>query len=137
MAGQHTIPELDAKGLREFAFVTSAAVVILFGLLLPWLFGFAWPRWPWILAVLLVVWGLVAPASLQPVYRTWMRFGLLLSMITTPIIMAIVFYLIVTPTGLIRRLFGSQDPMARKLDQEESYRIPSKKAPAKNMERPF
>ena len=133
---RHPIPELDRKGLREFALVTSAVVVGLFGLILPWLFDLAWPIWPWILAGLLVTSGLVAPMALQPVYKLWMRFGLILSKITTPIIMGLVFFLVITPTGLIRRLF-SGDPLARNFDNEESYRVLSKKAPARNMERPF
>lgn len=135
-SANHRIPELDRKGLREFALVTSAVIVGLFGLLLPWLFDLDWPTWPWILAGILVAWGFIAPMALQPVYKVWMRFGLILSRITTPIIMGLVFFLVITPTGLIRRLL-SADPMARNFDDGESYRVPSKKAPAKNMERPF
>lgn len=132
----HEIPELDTKGLREFSLVTSAVVVGLFGLMLPWLFGFAWPLWPWILAAVLSALGLLAPAAVRPIYRVWMRFGLALNKITTPIILGVVFFLLITPIGLLRRLF-SGDPMARKFTDEASYRVPSQQAPAKNMERPF
>ncbi len=61
---------------------------------------------------------------------------LILSRITTPIIMGLVFFLVITPTGLLRRLLAA-DPLARNFGDRESYRVPSKKAPAKNMERPF
>ena len=132
----HRIPELDRKGLREFALVTSGVIVGLFGLILPWLFDLGLPTWPWILATILVALGLIAPMALRPVYKVWMRFGLILSKITIPIIMGLVFFLVITPTGLIRRLL-SADPMNRSFDGGESYRVPSKKAPAKNMERPF
>lgn len=132
----HRIPDLDAQGLRHFALVTGSVVAGLFGLVLPWLFELAWPRWPWILAAVLIVLGLVVPMALQPVYRTWMRFGLLISKVTTPIIMGLVFFLVVTPTGLIRRLFA-EDPMSRQFDDSESYRIPSTKPQADKMERPF
>ena len=130
------IPELDRKGLREFALVTSGVLVGLFGLLLPWLFNLGWPIWPWILAAVLSVFGFAAPMALRPVYRLWMRFGLVLSRITTPIIMGLVFFLMITPIGLIRRLFSS-DPMARNFHHGDSYRVPREKTPAKNMERPF
>ena len=133
---KHRIPELDRRGLREFALVTGGVIVGLFGLLLPWLFDLGWPTWPWILAGILVALGFIAPMALRPVYTVWMRFGLILNRITTPIIMGLVFFLVITPTGLIRRLL-SGDPMARNFDDGESYRVPSKKAPAKNMERPF
>jgi hypothetical protein len=132
----HRIPELDRKGLREFALVTSGVIVGLFGLVLPWLFDIAWPTWPWILAAVLSVLGMIVPMALQPVYKLWMQFGLLLSKVTTPIIMGLVFYLVITPTGLIQRL-RSWDPMARNFDQGESYRVPRAEIPAKNMERPY
>ena len=132
----HRIPELDKKGLREFALVTSGVIVGLFGLLLPWLFDLAWPAWPWSLAVILSALGFIAPLALRPVYKLWMQFGLILSRITTPIIMGLVFYLVITPMGLIRRL-KSGDPMARDFNTSESYRVPSEKRPAKSMERPF
>jgi hypothetical protein len=132
----HAIPELDNKGLREFALVTSAVVAGLFGLVLPWLFGFAWPLWPWVLAGVLSLLGLVSPSVVRPIYRNWMRFGLLLSKITTPVIMGLVFFLVITPMGLIRRLFA-KDPMAREFNDEVSYRVQSTKPPPENMENPY
>jgi len=135
-ADNHKIPELDRAGLREFALVTGSVIAGLFGLFLPWVLDLAWPVWPWILASILVTVGLAAPMALRPVYKIWMQFGLILSRITTPIIMALVFFLVITPIGLIRRLLSS-DPMNRKFDDGGSYRVPSKKIPAENMERPF
>jgi len=136
MHDAHLIPELDRKGLREFGLVTGGILVALFGLLIPWLLGRAFPLWPWIVMAVLAVWSLAAPLSLRHVYRLWMRFGLVLSRITTPLILGIVFYLLLTPMGLLRRLFGS-DPMARKFDGSDSYRVSSRQAPRKNLERPF
>jgi len=133
----HQIPDLDRKGLRDFGLVTGGIVAVLFGLLLPWLLGHALPVWPWGVAGVLIGWALVSPATMRPLYRGWMRFGLLLSRITTPIILGIVFFLIITPAGFLMRLLG-KDPMARKLDPgARSYRVPSK-TPAKNdMEKPY
>ncbi len=75
--------------------------------------------------------------AMQPVYRIWMRFGLMMSKITTPIIMGAVFYLIITPTGLVMKVF-SRDPLRRKLvDKESSYRVPSHKPERERIERPF
>jgi hypothetical protein len=130
------IPELDRRGLRDFALITSGVIVGLFALVLPWLFDFAWPTWPWILAAVLSAVGLAAPRALRPVYKLWMRFGLVLSKITTPIILGLVFFLMITPIGLFRRMFAS-DAMARNFHAGESYRVMREKAPAKNLERPF
>lgn len=132
------IPTLDKKGYREFGLVTGAIVAGLFGLLLPWLLGFNFPLWPWYLFGVLAVMALAVPMALKPVYKYWMMFGLFMgTYIMTPLIMFIVFYGMFMPFGLVMRLFG-KDGMARKLDQAaETYRVPSDKPPAKNLEKPF
>ena len=137
MAGHAAIiPELDRKGLREFGIVTGAIVAVLFGLFLPWLLEHSWPRWPWIFFGVFAAWGLILPMTLRPVYRVWMRFGIFMSRITTPLLMGLVFYLTITPVGALRRIFGS-DPMRRKFTDEDTYRVPSKKALAENLKRPY
>jgi hypothetical protein len=136
MHDTHPIPELDRKGLREFGLVTGGILVALFGLLIPWLLGRALPLWPWVVMLVLAVWSLVAPLSLRHVYRLWMRFGLVLSRITTPIILGIAFFLVLTPMGLLRRAFG-RDAMARKFDESASYRVPSTETPVEKLEKPY
>ena len=131
------IRKLDAKGLREFAFVTGGLFVGLFGVIFPWLFGAAFPVWPWLLAAVLVTWGAVAPDTLRPVYQGWMKFGLLLNRITTPLVLGIVFYLVVLPLGVVMRLSG-RDPMSRHFDDSaDTYRVASVKPKRENVERPF
>ena len=142
MSAAHPIPELDSKGYREFAFTTGAIVVVLFGLLIPWLFGrefpAEFPRWPWILFAVLAVWGLVAPLTLKPVYTGWMKFGNFMgTYIMTPLIMGLVFFLMFMPIGLLIRIFG-KDLLSKKLDNNaETYRVPSDNPPVKNLEKPF
>jgi hypothetical protein len=133
----HDIPELDGAGLRRFALATAAIVAALFGVLLPWLGGFGWPRWPWGLAAVLVLWGLIRPTSLRPVYRGWMRFGQLASRIMTPLVLGLVFFGLFMPIGIIMRLRG-HDPMRRKLDPAaQSYRVPSRPAPSDSLDKPY
>ena len=137
MAVTDDIAELDAKGLREFALLTAAILVVLFGLALPGLFGFRWPLWPWLLACLLVSWGLLAPASLRLVYRGWMRFGLLMNRIMTPVVLGLVFFVVITPVALVMKMMR-KDPMARSLPAAtNSYRVPSTKPAREKMERPY
>jgi hypothetical protein len=136
MANQ-VIPELDAKGLREFGLVTGAIIAALFGLFFPWLFEVGMPKWPFILGGILGAWGLLHPASLRPVYTSWMKFGLLMGRFTTPVIMGIVFYLVVLPVGLLKRLF-SDDSMTRRLDRDAtSYRVVHEHQSQQHFERPF
>jgi hypothetical protein len=48
--------------------------------------------------------ALVIPGRLEPVRRLWMKLGDAIGRVTTPILMAIVYYLLVTPIGVVRRL---------------------------------
>ncbi len=124
----HLIEELDAKGLRNFGLSFGAIVAALFGVLFPWLLDLAYPRWPW---------SLVAPLTLRPFYRLWMWLGIVLSKITTPVILGVVYFLVITPTGLIARLFR-QDPMRRDCGEHcESFWQNSEKKPPEHMENPF
>ncbi len=133
----HTIPELDRKGLREFGLVTGGIFAGLFGLFFPWLLEIGIPLWPWILGGVLALWALVAPASLRPVYYWWMRFALLLSRVTTPIILGVVFFLVILPVALVMKIVG-RDPMARRFNERAaSYRVSSHRAPRENMEKPY
>ncbi len=133
----HQITPIDRKGLREFGLLTGAIVAVLFGLFFPWLLERAIPLWPWIVAAVLGGWGLIAPESLRPVYHGWMKLGMLLSKITTPIILGVVFFVVMLPIGLLMRVLSS-DPMARKFDADAtSYRVASQKTPKENVERPF
>jgi hypothetical protein len=50
--------------------------------------------------------GVLLPAYMGPLYRLWMRFGLALSKVTTPIFMAIIFFVVITPIGLVARAVG-------------------------------
>jgi hypothetical protein len=137
MTAEHTIPKLDRKGLRQFGFVTGAVVAAVFGLFFPWVLGRGWPLWPWFIAGPLWALAVVSPLWLQPIYRGWMRFGLLASRVTTPVILGVVFFVMISPLALFRRLRG-RDPMNREYGPMlESYRVPSTKHPLKNLERPF
>jgi hypothetical protein len=55
---------------------------------------------------LLFLAGLAIPAQLGPVYRAWMGLALAISKVTTPIVMGAIFFLVLTPSGLIARLLG-------------------------------
>jgi hypothetical protein len=137
MSTQDAIPQLDAKALREFGLVTGAIVVALFGLLLPWLFDQGWPIWPWAVAAPLVMLALVRPLSLRSIYHGWMRFGLLASRVTTPIILGIVFFLLISPMALFRRFVG-QDQMRRSFAPDsKSYRVLSEKPSRNRLEKPY
>ena len=129
--------EISRKDLRNFGLLTGSITSLLFGLFLPWLFEHNYPRWPWYIAVILIVWALALPQTLKPVYRTWMAIGQVLGWVNTRIILSIMFYILILPVGLIMRLVG-KDPMSRKFNSlEESYRVTSEQPDKKHAERPF
>ena len=131
------IQTLDSKGYRKFGLTTGAIVIVLFGLLIPWLFSLNYVKWPWILGGVLVLWALLAPSTLKPVYVGWMKFGNVMNWINTRIILGILFYGIFLPIGALMRLFG-YDPMHRKLDSGlSSYRVTSDNDDKNNVERPY
>jgi hypothetical protein len=137
MAIDHVIPELDHRGLRHFGLTTGAAVVIIFGLFFPWILELGWPTWPWVIAAPLWSLALVRPLWLRRVYRAWMRFGLLASRVMTPLVLGIVFFAMITPMAVVRRLMG-KDSLQRSFDPNaDSYRVKSMKSPAEKLERPF
>ena len=132
-----TVENPGTAELRKFGFVTGAIVACLFGLILPWIFDFAWPLWPWIFAGSAWLWGLVHPDSLYIVYRYWLKFGHVAGWINTRIILGIMFYIIFFPVGAIMRLFGN-DPMRRALDSSAvSYRITSEPLKKNHVESPY
>lgn len=67
--------------------------------------------------------ALLAPALLKPLNTIWFKFGLLLHKIVSPIVMGVLYFLTVTPIGLLLKLFG-KDILNQKLDREaETYWI--------------
>lgn len=133
---QVTIPVLDKRGLREFGFTTGAIIAGLFGILFPYLFERDWPLWPWIVFGVFSMWALLAPTSLNPVYRGWMRLGILLSKVTTPIVLTLAFAIAILPAAIIMRLLR-HDPMRREFRDIDSYRVQSTRPSIENMEKPY
>jgi len=72
------------------------------------------------LGAALVLAGLLVPGRLTPIYRFWMGLALVLSKVTTPIFMGIVYYLVLTPIGLAMRAVG-KNPLARPPAQASAW----------------
>jgi hypothetical protein len=90
-----------------------------------------------ILAALLIAPAVIFPRSLGPVHKVWMKLGHVLGWINTRIILGVVFFAVVTPMGMIRRLFR-KDSMGRQSDSTlDSYRLPRQSRPASHMMRQY
>lgn len=66
------------------------------------------------LGVLLLLGGALVPGRLGPVHAAWMRLALAISKVTTPVLMAIVYFVVITPMGLMRRATGKSPIVPRK-----------------------
>ena len=134
---KHDIPELNKKGLRQFGLMMAGFIAGIFGLVLPWMWGFIYPVWPWAVGGVLLLWALIAPASLRLVYMGWMKVAMAIGNVINHLVLAVVFYVIMLPMGLVMRIMG-KDPMMRRFDEDaESYRVDSKAAHKNHMERPY
>lgn len=136
MMSASDIPELDTSGLRKFGLTTGAILAVLFGGVFPYVLDRPWPVWPWGVFAVLALWAIVAPNTLKPLYHGWMRLGLLLGKVTTPIIMTLVFAVTIVPMALILRILR-RDFMRRKFDGSPSYRVISRRPSVENMEKPY
>ena len=106
---------------RGFGFVFAAVFAVIS--LWPLTGGGAVRIWALAIAALFLGAALVRPNVLRPLNRLWFRFGLLLGRIVSPIVMAVVFLVAITPTALIMRAFG-KDLLRLKFDKDaESYWI--------------
>ena len=78
--------------------------------------------WSLIISFIFFVLGLINSKLLTPLNKLWFKFGILLGNIISPIVMGIVFFLVVTPTGLVMRIFR-KDILKLKKNSSDSYWI--------------
>ncbi len=113
---RHTTPAPSSSD-RSFGMVFTAFFAIVG--LLPLLNGHGMRSWALGLAALFLLLALAVPRTLAPANRLWTKFGLLLHRIVSPVALGVLFFCVVTPTGILMRLFGKDllrlrfDPAAR------------------------
>ena len=99
--------------LRNFGLLMCGAFAVI-GCLRWWLRGHA-PAALFVIAMVFLVFGLVLPVVLKPVYHAWMKFALALNWVMTRVLLTIAFYGMIAPAGIIYRLVAG-DPLKRKWD---------------------
>jgi hypothetical protein len=106
----HAVPaRLTASEGRRFAFTVGGAFVVLAGLAL-WRDRDSLAIGLGGLGATLGLLGLLVPARLGPVNRAWMGLAIVLSKVTTPLFMGLIFFVTILPIGLVLRLLG-KDPL--------------------------
>ena len=76
--------------------------------------------WSLLISLIFLLLGIINSKILTPLNKTWYKFGIILGKIVSPIIMGIIFFLVVTPIGLIMRVF-KKDILNLKYNNDKTY----------------
>lgn len=128
----------SSKGdLKKFG-LTVGGILLLIGLFLFYKQRSSAVYWM-VAGSILIVLAFSAPMVLKPLNKIWMTFGIILGWIMSRVVLIILFYLVLTPTGLIAKLVG-KDFLDRKIDRTKNsyWQKKEKKNPdPRNYERQF
>ena len=89
--------------------------------------------WSFILSLIFLILGLINSEFLTPLNQLWFKVGLLLGKLISPIVMGLVFFIVVTPTGLIMKLL-KKDILKLRKNSSKTYWVerPKIKSEMKN-----
>lgn len=76
--------------------------------------------WATIVSLIFLLLGIINSKLLTPLKRGWIKLGEILGKVIAPIVMGFIYFLIITPIGLLMRLLG-KDLLSVKLNKEKSY----------------
>tara|TARA_B100000900_G_scaffold373557_1_gene354183 strand:+ start:1450 stop:1818 length:369 start_codon:yes stop_codon:yes gene_type:complete len=91
--------------------------------------------WSLLISAVFLIFGMINSQILTPLNKLWFKFGLLLGKVISPLVMGLIFFLVVTPIGLIMRALR-KDLLNLKYNKNKSYWI-EKKGPKSKMKNQF
>ena len=91
--------------------------------------------WSLILSLIFLVLGLIKSKILTPLNKIWFKFGIFLGKIISPFVMGIIFFLVVTPIGILMRVL-KKDLLNLKINKGKTYWI-DKSGPKSKMKNQF
>ena len=101
----------------------------------PFLNGNDFRIWSLLISLVFLILGLINSKILTPLNKLWFKFGLFLGKIVSPLVMGFIFFIVVTPTGIIMRLIR-KDLLNLKYNQKKTYWI-DKTGPKSKMKNQF
>ena len=125
--------EIKISSNRSFGIVFF--IVFLLISLYPLLKGNDLRIWSLVISFIFLILGLINSKILIPLNRLWFKFGLLLGKFISPLIMGIIFFIVVTPIGIIMRLL-KKDLLNLKYNKKQTYWI-DKSGPKSKMKNQF
>jgi hypothetical protein len=124
------------KELRHFGLLVGAVFTVIG--LWPLVFrGESLRLWAIGIGGLLIAFGGILPQLLAPIHKGWMWVGHILGWINTRILLSIVFYAMVTPIGLVRRLMGKDRIRQAFAESSTTYRVVRSPRPHSHMKNQF
>jgi len=111
-------------------------VVFLFIALYPITYSEDIRIWSLIISFIFIILGLLNSKILTPLNKLWFKFGVILGKIISPIIMGIIFFLVVTPIGLIMKVLG-KDLLRLKYNKKDNTYWIEKNGPKSKMKNQF
>ena len=91
--------------------------------------------WAVIISLIFLILGLINSKILTPLNKAWLKFGIFLGKMISPLIMGIIFFLVVTPIGLLMKML-KKDLLNLKFNKHKSYWI-EKSEPKSKMKNQF
>ena len=128
----------ERKEVRQFGLMMGLILGIFGGL-------FFWRDHPlvayvlWSIGLFMAASCVLAPGGMRPVFRAWMKFAMALGWVNTHLILFLLYYLIFTPVGLVRKVFHP-DPLQHKIDKTATSYWKARERvehPIERYERPF
>ena len=92
--------------------------------------------WALILSLIFLILGVLNSKALTPLNIIWIKFGIFLGNIVSPVVMGVIFFMVITPIGLIMRLLGKDLLKIKKGESMLTYWIEREKK-ADTMKRQF
>ncbi len=127
---------ISTEQSSEKSFGVVFSIVFLIVALYPLINSESLRIWALVVSIIFFLLAFLAPKILVLPNKLWFKFGLLIGSIVAPIVMAIVYFITVLPTGIIMRLLG-KDLLKQKLDKNaKSYWI-ERKQPMGSMKNQF
>jgi len=115
--------DTSSKEIRKFGLVIAIALGVIGSFVYVKFGNFNVVGWLWGIGLLFLILGFILPSVLRPVYRIWMLLAYFIGGIVSRVILTVLFYVVLTPTALVLRLFG-KDVLDQRFEKDrESYWI--------------
>ena len=125
--------DVQISSNRNFGIVFF--IVFLLIALYPLIYNGEIRLWSLVISIIFLILGLINSKILTPLNKIWFKFGIFLGKIVSPLIMGVIFFFVVTPTGLLMKIFR-KDILNLKKKENKSYWI-EKDGPKSKMKNQF